>query len=572
MPVAKKNFKKVRHASIKDFQSTADYLTEVGRILLSTLDYRTTLQNIARLVVPSMADWCAINILQEDGEMEEIALVHEDSAHIDILNKLRELYPTDENTNGIYEVLRTKKSILMPQVSEDVLKAVAKDEKHLKMMVDLSLGAIMILPIVIDNEAVGTVTFAKEAPDTYSDEDLELAEVFATNAALAIRNSKLYQQATTENEERARVEEELRRSNTQMNIILQNAADAINVRDHKGTIIYANDLAARFNGYDSAAEMTGATINEVEQKLQMFEIKDENGQLLEMKDLPGLQVLRGNDNSRKVISSYDKETGETIWTIRKAQAVYNEEGNILYSVTVITDITESKEEEKRKDEFISIASHELKTPLTSVKAFTQLLEKHFSKTKDLKAKNYLRRINNQVNKLNQLVEDLLDVSKIQLGKLELKKEKIKLYDLVDETISDMKALAEDYDIRVEGNTNITVICDKYRISQVLSNLVNNAIKYSRNKKEIVVKINKSEDGKKTIVSVQDFGIGIPKEHVNELFQKFYRVEGHNQSNYGGLGIGLYISSEILKRHGETIWVESKPRKGSIFSFTLTNAR
>ncbi len=569
--MAGKNLKKVKDTHIRDFHSTAEYLMEAGKLLLSTLDYKDTLQNIADLMVPYLADWCAINVLDESGSLEEIALVHSEKQNIELLNKLRKMYPDTNQDGGTYQVMKTKKGIFFPDIKDEMLKSAAKDKKHYEMILKLNLGSVMILPIIVDNESIGAISFAREAPVQYTDEDYELAQVFATKAAQAIRNAKLYKQAKDEIDERKRIEDELKRSNTQLEIILQSIADGITVQNTQGKIVFANDVAARLCGFSDAQEMVNADTIELSSKIKRFEIYDESGKPVTISDLPGRKVIQGAEKTEKILRYFDTKTKQEFWTIVKARPIRDTSNNVLYAVNVMTDITKNKVEEKRKDEFISIASHELKTPLTSVKAFTQLLEKHFSKTKDLKAKNYLRRINNQVDRLNHLVEDLLDVSKIQLGKLELNKQPIKLYEIVDETISDIKTLSEDYDIRVEGNTNIMVECDKYRIGQVLNNLVNNAIKYSRTNKDIIVKITQSKNNNKTIISVIDHGIGISPEHQKLLFQKFYRVEGQDQSTYAGLGIGLYISYEILKRHNEDIWVESVQGEGSTFSFTLTNA-
>jgi len=228
-------------------------------------------------------------------------------------------------------------------------------------------------------------------------------------------------------------------------------------------------------------------------------------------------------------------------------------------------ISEKEEIEKRKDEFISIASHELKTPLTSIKAFTQILLKSVSDD-EIKHKKYLTRMDQQLDKLTELINDLLDVSRIKSGVLELREEIFPLDIFVREVVEDVASIVPNNDIVVVGRTGRLIKSDKNRISQVLTNLLTNAGKYSPNGREILVRLDYSD--KEVTIHVEDFGIGIAKNKINKIFQRFTRINNPKNEKSPGLGLGLYISSQIINRLGGELRVKSEPGKGSVFSFNL----
>ncbi len=234
--------------------------------------------------------------------------------------------------------------------------------------------------------------------------------------------------------------------------------------------------------------------------------------------------------------------------------------------SLLEEIEFRKEAERKKDEFISIASHELKTPLTSVKAYTQLLERSLkNNTLDL-SNTYLKKSKIQLTKLENLIADLLDISKIESGELKLTKDHFKLESLLCSVIDIIKQTHEGVEIEREGDLlNLTIFADEIRIEQVIINYLTNAIKYSPEAQKIILKT--SLEGEALKVTIQDFGIGIPKEKINNIFQKFYRVE-ESSLRFQGLGIGLYICSEIIRQHNGAVGVNSQLGKGSSFYFTL----
>lgn len=219
--------------------------------------------------------------------------------------------------------------------------------------------------------------------------------------------------------------------------------------------------------------------------------------------------------------------------------------------------------QKRKDVFISTASHELKTPITTIKGFNQILQKMLSKQP--KSLHFLDKMQVQINRLVSLINDLLDVSKIQSNKLELIKEQVVIQDFIEEVREDLQ-YTNEHKIIIENKNVMKIQADRYRLAQVLSNLLTNAIKYSPEAKEVIIR--SEVKNKNLVISVEDFGIGIAETDQDKIFEPFYQASTKIRQSFSGLGLGLHISKEIVERHGGKIWVESEKGKGSKFSFKI----
>ena len=240
-----------------------------------------------------------------------------------------------------------------------------------------------------------------------------------------------------------------------------------------------------------------------------------------------------------------------------------EDDRIVKWVGTFTDIEEQKQSIKKKDEFLTIASHELKTPLTSIKAYVQLLDNLMSN--ENKTKNYVGRTLLQVNKLDNLINDLLDISKIESGKLKFDIQPLYFPKFLSNTIDILKQIHSDVEIVQKGNPDVEILGNDVRLEQVIINFFTNAVRYSPDSRQIEI-ITEVKDGL-LYCGVKDFGIGISKENQKNIFAKFFRVS-ESTSHVQGLGIGLYICSEILKQHGAGFGVESEPGQGSTFYFTI----
>lgn len=283
------------------------------------------------------------------------------------------------------------------------------------------------------------------------------------------------------------------------------------------------------------------------------------------------QSLETGNNFELEIRILDKE-GDFNWHLSRAEAVKDDSGNIKMWIGTNTDIQRLKEEEKRKEDFLKVVSHELKTPVTSIKGYVQLLltmlkaEQEQLESK-LPLKPSLERIDHQINRLTRLISEMLDLSRIEEKKLELQMQEFNLNELVDQTVQDINYTNTQHEIEISHEDECYVVADKDRIGQVVINLVTNAIKYSPDSQNVKIRIYKPEEDKVT-VTVIDEGVGIDADKLPHVFERFYRIMEEEEDTYSGFGIGLFLVQEIIDRHNGSTAVKSEKGKGSEFSFTL----
>ncbi|HAV03272.1 MAG TPA: hypothetical protein DCW95_08885, partial [Chryseobacterium sp.] len=265
---------------------------------------------------------------------------------------------------------------------------------------------------------------------------------------------------------------------------------------------------------------------------------------------------------------FRSKTGEYHWFLSRAFPDRAEDGTIRRWVGTSTDIDEMKKQEKQKNDFIKMANHELKTPVTTIKGYVQLLKKMRGNSEDQFLVNSLNTIEGQVNKLNGLIGDLLDITRMESGTLPLKKTAFPLQQLVTETIKDILATGPAHQINFNNKKNsaLIVYADRDRITQVLNNLLTNAIKYSPGTERVEVGL--QENMGRAVISVRDYGIGMNTDELTRIFERFYRVLGDDEQTYPGFGIGLYIVKDIMDRHGGQVWAESTKNEGSTFYLAL----
>ena len=268
----------------------------------------------------------------------------------------------------------------------------------------------------------------------------------------------------------------------------------------------------------------------------------------------------------------DTGDGKERWIKSKGKAYFNKEKIATRFIGIVLDITAEKHLEqqtreliRKKDEFIAMASHELKTPLTSIKAVIQILERCAASGSVDKIQELTAKASAQVERFSGLVDQLLDGTKIQTGDLQLEKTQFSLTALVQKCTQHPIANREDVQIKLSASANIMVYADRERIEQVLLNLINNAVKYSPDSN--LVQIRLAEQRGLARVDITDYGVGVEKRKAPLIFDRYYRVDKEN-ANYPGLGLGLFIAAEIIKRHNGEIGVDSEPGKGSTFWFSL----
>ncbi|MBB6107792.1 PAS domain S-box-containing protein [Mucilaginibacter lappiensis] len=253
--------------------------------------------------------------------------------------------------------------------------------------------------------------------------------------------------------------------------------------------------------------------------------------------------------------------GNYYWHLARA-VPFIEDGVITSWFGTNTNIDSRKANEYKKDEFLSIASHELKTPLTSIKAYNQIMKRLEVPEK---VKPFISKSADHIARLERLIADLLDVTKINAGKVSYAMEQFNFAELLNDSVESMKHTAPQHQLILNGNPDITYDGDRGRLEQVINNFISNAVKYSSAGTKVL--INSAMDQDNIVVSVQDFGIGIAKENLHKLFDRYYRVD-NTSMRFEGLGLGLYISAEILRRHGGSFWIESEVGEGSTFYFRL----
>jgi signal transduction histidine kinase len=263
--------------------------------------------------------------------------------------------------------------------------------------------------------------------------------------------------------------------------------------------------------------------------------------------------------------------GERLFSLQGFMAITTVTTLILAAVMAERRALEQRKDEfislaQRKDEFISLASHELRTPLTCLHGYTQLLQKQLTDSNHPHTLRTLATMETQTKRLSRLIADLLDLSKIQAGKLTFTDETVNMDTLVREVAEQLQQTSTQHQITIEGNLSGTIIGDRDRLGQVLNNLLTNAIKYSPEAEDIIIHLTSTAEH--LTVGVQDFGIGIPTTEQAKIFERFYRAAGKRRQIAAGLGIGLSIAQQIIEHYEGKLWVESVEGQGSTFSFSL----
>ena len=366
-------------------------------------------------------------------------------------------------------------------------------------------------------------------------------------------NLRTAAQLQAEIEERKMIQEEL----TQ---VFNYSAIGLALVSTEGKWLKVNPALVKLLGY-TPEELLASTFQQITHKddleLDMQHIK---------------QLLNSEIDSYQMEKRYLQKNGNWIWALLTVSLVRDDKGKPLYFISQISDITNSKklssaiELMNKKDEFMSIAAHELKTPITSIKGTFQLIERQINSRPNLADIQKFTSVGNkQIEKLTWIVSDLLDVNKIHTGQMSLTLSSFRVDELIGNALEQVHYERHGKKIRLQGKTSLTIEADKVRLEQVLVNLLTNAIKYSPKADEVTIRVQIIDSSLK--ISVKDNGIGIPSDKIPHLFGRYYRVENSSQS-FSGLGMGLYISSEIVKLHNGRIGVSSELGEGSEFWFSI----
>ena len=403
----------------------------------------------------------------------------------------------------------------------------------------LPVKSYLAIPVVSPmGDPIGGLFFGHRKPGMFDKQIIPLIEGIASQSAIAIENARLF------------TEKEL--SETNFRMLAESIPQIVAVLDSTGQLEYVNKRWF---------EYTGMTFEDAK-----------NGKarkLVHPDDLAGFLSKRQEsiDNGRNFDYEFrfENQAGKYKWHLTRMAPITDQEGNIVKWVSATTDIDDQKKTEEKKDEFMGIASHELKTPLTSIKAYMQLIQRSTREMENNKLADYVNRANDNIDKLSSIISDLLDVSRIQSGKLIMSMDIFNFKDLLEEVAEGMQYTSYNHEIIIKNIPEIHVFADRLRIEQVMVNFISNAMKYSPDCGTVILNVETNDN--LLIFSVRDCGIGISKENLKYIFDKYFRV--HNSTEeFSGIGIGLYISSEIIKRHSGKMWVESEEGKGSTFYFQI----
>jgi PAS domain S-box-containing protein len=525
------------------------FLSEASQILSSSLNFKTTLSQVANLAVPRIADWCVVDMVKETGGFEEVAIAHVDQRKVKWAKKYREEFPVNPNAvSGVANVVASGKSEFYPIITDEILVKGALNKRHLKLMRKIGFGSVIVVPLFRENKTVGAISLVMDSSSgrRFNETDLHLAQQLSSRASLAIENSRLY----------GEVELGRKRVNTIISELPGVVWEAWgNPSGPNQRIDFVNDRVESMLGYSVSQWLSVPNF-----WLTIVHPEDRQRAAAE-----AAEIFHGGIGGTSRFRWITKD-GRIIWVEAQSSVITDNQGKPVGMRGVTLDISERIELEKRKDEFMSMASHELKTPVTSLKVYVDLFKKQLQVGNTSQLESYLEKIDKQIFKLTKLIRDLLDISKVEAGKLISELSKFDLGELALEMVDVSAQLSDQHEILCICQLDEAIFGDQERIGQVVLNLINNAIKYSPLGGKIIVKVYK--EGANAILSVQDFGVGIDAVHHTKIFDRYYQVTDPFERTYPGLGIGLYVSNEIAKRHGGQMWVESEKGEGSIFYLAL----
>jgi PAS domain S-box-containing protein len=499
-------------------------LAEASQQLAGTLDYESTLANIANLLVPRFADWYAVDVVASGGGFRRIAVVHKDPAKAEWAEKSQHLFaPEADELEGTARVVRTGEAVLYRTISDELLAASTLGPEHHEVLRELGMESAMCVPLTAAGRTFGALMLVSADPNRLFDEDdLDFAKHLGRRAAVAVDNARLYR----ESERRARAA-----------IVVQHVADGVLLVDNQGVIGLWNPAAEHITGL-AAADAVGRPAADV------------------FPGWAGIEALAqsGLGPSTRAVHVNDRE----LWL--SITGVGFEDG----SVYAFRDLTAERAVEALKSDFVSTISHELRTPLAAIYGAALTLRREDVLVPEPQRAGLLEVIASESDRLARIVNDVLWVSRLESGGLRTMVEACDAVELAQSTVEAARHyIPPSIKLELRAPKDLPLVAaDPDKIRQVLANLVDNAVKYSPDGGHVRVDI--SEAGGHLRFTVRDEGLGVPPAEHRRIFEKFYRLDPDLSRGVGGTGLGLYISRELLERMGGRIWVESSGQGGSAF--------
>lgn len=585
------------------------FLTEASAQLSSSLDYETTLANVAQLAVPHFADWCAVDIAEENGAINRLAVAHVDAEKVSWAKELHEKYPPNTDApHGLYNVLRSGVSEFYPEITDEMLTQGAIDEKHLEALRKVSFCSVMLVPLKARHKTLGVLTFVNsDCAHPHTLEDLRLAENLANRAALAVDNARLFRAEQTVRRAAERTSNllwrlqaasaSLSQALTPKQVTTSVIEQAVNsLGAHAGSVVLLNDK--------SELEIIGAVgfSPGVLEKWGRFPVSQK---------VPLADAVR--ENKPVIIDSFDKFFERYAFlgplaSVTGSQALVafplivegRTIGGLGLSFPTPQNFTEDDEAfmqalaqqcaqaierarlyetEKQlrkqaeaanrvKDEFLATVSHELRTPLNSIVGWSSLLKT--KKLDDETTARAIETIDRNAKAQAQIIEDLLDVSRIITGKLKLDTKLVDLDWVINASLEGFRPAAESKRINLSfrsDETEVKAPGDAARLQQIIWNLLSNAVKFTPIGGSVEVELKRENSSAQ--ISIKDSGQGIEPEFLPYVFERFRQADGSTTRLHGGLGLGLSIVRQLVELHGGNISAESEGiGKGATFTVYL----
>jgi PAS domain S-box-containing protein len=500
-------------------------LAEASQTLASTLDYESTLASLASLLVPRFADWYAVDILDDDGLFRRIAVVHSDPAKSGWAEKSRDLYPPDlEEAEGTGRAARTGEAVLYRTISDELLATSTKDSTHHEILRELGMASAMVVPLTAAGRTFGGLMLVSSDPGRlYNEDDLEFAKHLGRRAAVAVDNARLYRAA----EERARA-----------TIVVEHVADGVLLVDQDEIIRLWNPAAEQITGL-AAAETVGRNAAEVFSPWATIADLAKRGE-----PRPETQPLEINDRELWLSITGVGYDGGAVFAFR--------------------DLTAERAVEKLKSDFVSTVSHELRTPLAAIYGAALTLRRKDVPLGEPQRSGLLEVIASESDRLARIVNDILWASRLESGTMQTTIEKCDGIEIARSVIDAARHyIPPSIQLAIKAPKKAPLVAaDPDKARQVLTNLVDNAVKYSPDGGKVTLEVTVA--GSQLRYTVRDEGLGVPPAEHRRIFEKFYRLDPDLTRGVGGTGLGLYISRELLDRMGGRIWVESSGSGGSTF--------
>ncbi len=512
------------------------FLAEVGQVLASSLDYETTLKRVAELSVPRLADWCIVDMLDETGGLRRLTVAHPDSAAV-LAERVASRRIDPEGTFGVPKALRTGLPDLVPELTAEMLDEVWREDPEAKSAsADRRPRSLMSVPLIARGRVLGAISFVSDGERSFGEKDLADASELARRAAISVDNARLFYEAERRGDA-ARV--------------LAYVGDGVFLLDREGIVRLWNRAAETITGL-AAGDVVGRPVADA---VPGWSAVSEH---VPIAPAPG---ARGRAESLP-LELPDRE----LWL--SISGVGFPEGTVY----AFRDLTEERALEELKSDFVSTVSHELRTPLAAIYGSAQTLRRRDLALEHEQRDQLLGVVATEADRLARTVDDILWTSRLDSGSLRIAIDSCDARALADEVVSAAEThLPENIELALAAPDDLPPVAgDPDKVRQVLSNLVDNAVKYSPDGGHVGVQLSRRNGMVR--FAVRDHGLGIPALEQNRIFDKFYRLDPEMTRGVGGTGLGLYICRELVRRMNGRIWVESNDGDGSTFAFELPVAQ